>query len=77
MAQVCDFVYVMWVERLERWSMVGHLGAIFAASQGSEEKVPDPFKARADFEEWLISPLDAEPADREQRELIEALGIGG
>lgn len=57
--------------------MVGQVVAAIKALAGSEDEIPDPFKMRVDFDIWLNSPLEENESNREQRELEEALGIGG
>jgi len=76
---VCDLVYTIWIDRLERWVMVGQIGAVIAATTGTKTEATDWPSALALFDEWLASPLTStrsEAKDPETRELEAALGIG-
>lgn len=70
-------VYVLLLQRIERWVMIGQLTSIIAATAGAKVEPPDLWARHAELDAWLVSPLDG-GADRptEQRELEAALGVG-
>lgn len=77
--EVCDFVYVLWLDRLERLALAEQqMTVTFLAAGADPADVRCPsFEERVhDLDVWLASPLSAGPvADPEEVELMLALGL--
>lgn len=76
---MCDVVYVLMLQQIERWAMVNHLTAVTLAAAGAKVDIPDPDASRHEFDRWLTLPLEtaSEPgrAGGRQEKIAAALGL--
>lgn len=82
-ADVCDVVYVLVVEKLEQDVRTERAALAAVGGPGEDGQWPDVDEARSTFDAALLDPLfdpallDDSPQARERRELLEVLGLSG
>jgi hypothetical protein len=74
--EVCAVAYVLMLEELYRQIAVHTQAALFARAMGNDVDVPDPYAARARFDELLRADPDTTPSSR-RGVLLEAFGLSG
>jgi len=60
--------------------MLGHLEAVIQMSQGANTKPPDVNQLLAEFDEWLVSPMESKTrggrqVDETTAQIEQALGV--
>lgn len=74
---MCDVVYVLLVERLERRALTERqVSATLAAAGAKGVKLVDPDEVRADFDRWLLE--EPKPSSESRDKILrDALGLTG
>lgn len=76
MAEVCDFVHALMLDRVERLVLADRTGVLVALAMGAEGDLPDVDEAAVAFEAALTAdPAGGAVAESEEMELLRAIGL--